>query len=173
VLRRVGILLAAAAAIALAGCGTGNQSAEPPSAATTTLAGGSTGDNIDGRSRYFVNQIRRCMRVVNLLGQVMQGGLSDLQLAEAIRGTRDVCDAARSRMALADTSHFSDQAVEAEVALNEFRDGLKDVSDYLDTLAPSKAANGKAHFAQGRVWMAQALAGINRRRAIYGAAPLG
>jgi hypothetical protein len=170
-----GLFLIIVVIVAIANGGDDKKSSGSDSSAQAEAApaGGATGDNIDGRSRYFVNQIRRCMKDVNLLGQVMQGGLSDVQLAEAVRGTRNVCDAARERMALADTSHFSDQALDAEVALNEFRDGLKDVQDYIDTLAPSKAANGKDHFATGRAWMEQALDAINARRAIYGAPALG
>jgi hypothetical protein len=169
--RAIGTIVLVVVAIAVfSGCG--NQKSDD-SGSPAAEASDATGGNVDGRSRYFVNQIRHCMSAVNLLGQILQGGLDDIQIATSVSQARSICDASRDKMALADTTHFADQALDAEVALDEFRDGLKDVSDYVDTLAPSKAANGAEHFRTGRAWMATALDGINNRRSIYGAAPLG
>lgn len=95
-----------------------------------------------------------------------------IELSSETKSVRDICSSVRTRMATMDTNHFDDQALTVEVAIDEYKKGLDDVRDFLDTQTPSKAANAGDHFQQGHAYAAQGIDEINQRRAVYGLPPL-
>lgn len=144
---------------------------------TATAAAEPPGDNMNYRTRQFVKQLRTCQAGVALLATAMQAGVSSgnvdlVELSGATRDVKEICSTIRTRMATMDTGHFDDQALTVEIAIDEYEKGLDDIRDYLDTSAPSKAANAGDHFQQGHAYAAQGIDEINQRRAVYGLPPL-
>jgi hypothetical protein len=119
------------------------------------------------RTRQFVRQLRGCQAGIAVLVSAMRssGANPDLvTLSGETKTVKDICSAVRDRMATMDTTHFNDQALTVEVAINEYKDGLDDVRNYLDTAAPSKAANAAVAAGRARPWCPRAGCARRARR---------
>lgn len=130
------------------------------------------GDNMNYRTRQFVKQLRGCQAGIAILASSMQSTSDLVELSSQTKQVKDICSSVRTRMSTMDTNHFDDQALTVEIAIDEYTKGLDDVRDFIDTAAPSKAANAADHFRQGHGYAAQGIDEINARRAVYGLPPL-
>lgn len=164
----------------------GNSSSPSPAADTvavvtveaTTTAEASepttTNENVDAtmgpRTRAFVDQLRSCQKIVRALAALLEyaGSIDSVQLATDAAGAKNICENARDNMGGSDNTHFSDQALDAEVAIDDYISGIKKIADYIDTSTPSDipAATEKLQAATGEA--AAAIDEINERRQLYG-----
>jgi hypothetical protein len=137
------------------------------------VAAAGVGDNIDSRSRSFVKQLRACELVTGLAVKIVQASPNDLiGASKVINQAKDTCSAIRNRMVGMDTRHFSDQALDGEVAVDYWTRGLGRFSNYIDDGRPSDVTTAAKYFATARGERAVAIKGINSRRAVYGLGPI-
>jgi hypothetical protein len=142
-------------------------------ATTPAVAGAGVGDNMDGRTRAFVRQLHGCEAVTGLAIQIVGGKPNDLiGASQAINSAKSTCSAIRDRMATMDTRHFSDQALNGEVAVDYWTRGLGRFSNYIDDGRPSDVSKAAEYFTDARTFRGMAMRGINRRRSTYGLSPL-
>jgi len=138
-----------------------------------SAAAAGVGDNIDVRSRAFVRQLDGCDAMVSLTIQLIQASPNDvLGASDAINKAKDTCHAIKNRMYGMDTRHFSDQALNGEVAVDYWERGLGRFSNYLDTGHASDVSKAAEYFTTARTFKGVALRGVNRRRAVYGLGPI-
>jgi hypothetical protein len=177
--------LALVVVIAIASGGNGSKPAgetAAPEAATTQAATPVTetkpaappGDNMNYRTRQFLKQLHGCQAGVAILsGELKHAAERDLvTLSDETHSVKEICDNVRHNMVALDTEHFDDQALTAEIAVDEYKKGLDDLSDFIDTATPSKAVGAKDHFQTASSYAAEAVRTINERRAVYGLPPL-
>lgn len=137
---------------------------------TATAAGG---DNMDARTRAFVRQLHGCEAITGLAIQLVQAHPNDLiGASQTVNKAKSTCSAIRDRMATMDTRHFSDQALNGEVAVDYWTRGLGRFSNYIDAGRPSDVSKAVEYFTDARSIRAVAMRGINRRRAVYGLGPI-
>lgn len=121
------------------------------------------------RTRAFVAQMRGCQTIVGLAIKIMQSAPNDLiGASEAVNSAKSTCSAIGDRMATMNESHFSDQALNGEVAVDYWTRGLGRVSNYIDDARPSDIATAAQYFTTARQSETAALSGINAQRAVYG-----
>ena len=139
--------------------------------AVATPASAGVGDNMDVRTRVFVRHLHQCETITKLAINTIAGGDS-LAASQAVNEAKSACGAIRDWMARADTRHFVDQALDAEVAVDYWTRGLGRVSNYIDNRRPSDVAKAQQYFATAHAERVVAIRGINARRAVYGLRPL-
>jgi ribulose kinase len=132
-------------------------------------ANASGGDNINKRSRAFVQQMNACAYSAGLAIQIVQKAPNDLLGASrAVNTAKSTCQAIRDRMAGMDTRHFDDQALDGEVAVDYYTRGLGRFSNYIDEAKPSDLNMAVEYFTDAKNSKQRCLHGINARRAVYG-----
>jgi hypothetical protein len=141
---------------------------------TETEPAGPPGDNIRARSTEFVQAMRFCQRSVSVLrGAIVRGEASSLiELADATRTSKQICDRVQDQLRELDTEHFDDQALTAQVAVDSWKDGLDALADYIDDEEPSKLLEARDKLNEGDAIAEQAVSEINERRAVYDVPPL-
>lgn len=125
------------------------------------------------RTRAFVTQMRGCRTAVNLVIQIVRASPNDLINASIyVNKGKGICSAIRDRMATMDTRHFSNQALDGEIAVDYWTRGLGRFSNYIDSGHASDVAKAAEYFGDAGSEAAVSLRGINQRRAVYGLPPL-
>ncbi len=128
---------------------------------------------MDKRTRAFVTQMRGCQLVVGLSIQVIQASPNDLiGASQAVNSAKSTCSAIRDRMATMNETHFSNQALDGEVAVDYWTRGLGRFSNYIDEGRPSDVTMAATYFTDARESAAAALSGVNAQRSVYGLGPI-
>jgi hypothetical protein len=141
--------------------------------AVSALSQTGPGDNVNYRTRAFVKQMRGCQTAAGLVLQIVKASPNDLIGASVtVNKGKNICSAIRNRMATMDTRHFSDQALDGEVAVDYWTRGLGRFSNYIDSGHASDVAKSAEYFGDARAEAAICLRGINQRRAAYSLPPL-
>ena len=131
------------------------------------------GDNMNYRTRAFLKQMRACQTATGLAIEIVREKPNDLiGASQTVNQAKSICNAIRNRMTTMDTRHFSDQALDGEVAVDYWSRGLGRFSNYIDDGRPSDVTKAASYFATARSEAAICLHGINTRRAVYGLPPL-
>jgi len=127
-----------------------------------------TRSSVDAHSRAYVKQARACLTVAGLAISIGKASNDDIQTAQAFRSASETCDAIRSRLVTMNTDHFSKQADLAWYGVDRIKSGLNAFIAYIDTRAPSKAAEAADKIGEGSTDVRAGVAGINARRQAYG-----
>jgi hypothetical protein len=127
-----------------------------------------TRSSLDAHTRAYVKQARACLTVAGLAISVGQASNDDIQTAQAFRSASQTCDAIRSRLVSMNTDHFSKEADLAWYGVDRIKSGLNAFLAYIDTRAPSKAAEAADKVGEGSSDIRAGVAGINTRRKAYG-----
>jgi hypothetical protein len=137
--------------------------------ASVANAASAPGDNMNYRTRIFLKQLRGCQTSVGLVLSIVKTKPNDLVNASVyVNKGKDICSSIRHRMATMDTTHFRDQALVGEIAVDYWVRGLGRFSDYIDNGRSSDVAKAAEYFSNARDAADECLRGINQRRAVYG-----
>jgi hypothetical protein len=129
--------------------------------------------SMDKRSRAFVGLLHGCQALVIVTVDVVKANPTDtLQASIYVNKTKDECDTVRHAMATGNTLHFRDQALDCEIAVDDYTRGLGRLSDYIDSSVPSDAAKAVEYFQNATSDARICLREINGRRAVYRLKPL-
>lgn len=124
--------------------------------------------SFDAHTRAYIKQVRVCLTVTRLAISIGQASNDDIQTAQAFRSASSTCNAIRSRLATMNTDHFSKQADLAWYGVDRLKSGLNAFIAYIDTGAPSKAAEAADKIGEGSTDAKAGIAGINARRVANG-----
>lgn len=127
-----------------------------------------TRSSVDSHTRTYIQQVRACMTVTSLAISIGSQSKDDIQTASAFRSASQTCDAIRHRLLLVNTDHFDNQASTAWYGVERLKSGLNAFINYIDTRAPSKAAEATDKITEGSAAARAGIAGINARRVAYG-----
>lgn len=129
--------------------------------------------SMNTRTRAFVAMFRLCQSAVGDALVIVKHNPSDrLGASKAVSEAKSACESVRHRMALFDTTHFRDQALDAEIAVDDFKNGMGHLSDFIDTSTPSDATSADKDLGNGEADAPIVLREINQRRAVYHLKPL-
>jgi hypothetical protein len=108
------------------------------------------------------------MTIASLAISIGSKSTDDIQIATVFRSASQTCDAIRHRLLTMNTDHFSSQANTAWYGVDRLKSGLNAFINYIDTRAPSKAAEAADKVREGSSASRVGVAGINARRVAYG-----
>jgi hypothetical protein len=124
---------------------------------------------VDKHTRYYLSQMSACQFSVALvLANLRKGKLNDIELADTTTQARDVCETARSKLLLADTDHFDEEAALGFHGIDRFKSGLNAMLAYIDNPRPTKVIEARDKLQEGDQYATQARREINGRRHVYG-----
>lgn len=171
--------------LAVIGSAFGNGDSKKPSGTTTVAAPATTtaaepepttaasDENVDPtmgpRTRGFLEILRACQNSARALPALLgNGSLDSVALATEVAQAKSNCEQAKSLMFGFDDTHFSDQALDAEVAVDDYISGIGKIADYVDTGTPSDVPAAVDKLSAATAEAANAIGEINTRRQIYG-----
>jgi hypothetical protein len=127
-----------------------------------------TRSSVDSHTRAYISQVRACMTVTSLAISIGSKSNDDIQTASAFRSASETCNTIRQRLLTINTDHFDNQASTAWYGVDRLKSGLNAFINYIDTRAPSKAAEAADKIKEGSAAARAGIAGINARRVAYG-----